>query len=130
MTKVKKSKLPKRPSRKSLVRQLDETVSLLVRARDKVCVTCGSVKQLGCGHLFSRVAYSTRWDLVNCHAQCWPCNFRHEHDPYPFMKFATDLLGADGVEALHRQYTTPRKWKDYELVELLEELRLQLEKIQ
>ena len=42
------------------------------------------------------------------------------------MKFVTDLVGAEAVEALHRQYVTPRKWKDYELVELLEELRKEL----
>ena len=129
VAKTKKSKLPKKPSRKSLVRQLDETVSLLVRKRDKVCVTCGSIKRLGCGHVFSRVAYSTRWDLTNCHCQCAICNLKHEYDPYPYMKFLTDILGVEGVEALHRQYVTPRKWKDYELTGLLEELKVQLESI-
>jgi len=45
------------------------------------------------------------------------------------MKFLTDILGVEGVEALHRQYVTPRKWKDYELVELLEELGSQLQEL-
>jgi 5-methylcytosine-specific restriction endonuclease McrA len=68
-------------SRKTLIRLLDAKVSQIVIARDGACVQCGSTDQLTCGHLFSRRLFATRWDLDNCHTQCWPCNFRHSHYP-------------------------------------------------
>lgn len=109
-------------TRKGLVKKLDKVVSEYVRARDKRCVTCNSTERLGCGHIFSRIAYSTRWDLENCHAQCWACNYKHEYDPYPYMQWAEQKLGKDGLEALHIRYNTPRKFKDHDLEDLIKEL--------
>src|ERR1035437_7794925 len=102
-------------SRKGLVKKLDKAVSVSVIERDKKCVTCDSTDRLGCGHLFSRVAYSTRWDLMNCYAQCWPCNFRHEFDPYPLTNYFINKYGQDTYQVLHSQYVTPRKYKNFQL---------------
>lgn len=112
----------KKPSRKTLVKKLDEAVSLYIRNRDKKCVVCGSTERLTNGHIFSRVAYSTRWDVSddgNCHAQCWPCNFRHERDAYPYNNWYIINFGKDKWDELHRRYATPRKYKDFELSDLL-----------
>lgn len=112
----------KKPSRKTLVKKLDQAVSLYIRNRDKACVVCGSSERLNNGHLFSRTAYSTRWDVTedgNCHAQCWPCNFRHERDAYPFNNWYIMKFGKDKWDELHRRYATPQKYKDFELIELL-----------
>lgn len=106
-------------ARKKLVTKLDRAVSELVRARDKRCVVCGSTQRLTCGHLFSRVAYSTRWDLLNCHAQCWSCNYKHELDSYPYTKWFLEKYGMDAYDELHLRYATPRKFKDWELEEML-----------
>jgi 5-methylcytosine-specific restriction endonuclease McrA len=110
-------------SRKGLVKKLDHVVSQIVIARDKKCVICGSTEKLGCGHLFSRVAFSTRWDLDNCYASCWPCNFRHEYDPYPMMEAVKHFKLFDvNIEALHRKYVTPHKYTTPQLEELYNEL--------
>jgi hypothetical protein len=116
--------MSKKPSRKTIVRKLDKIVSQIVIERDGKCVVCGTTNNLTCGHLFSRVAYSTRWDLDNCYAQCLSCNLKHEYDPYPMMKVIEEKLGKKMVEAMHRRYVTPHKFKTYELGLLYEELEL------
>lgn len=128
----------KKPSRKTIVRNLDKIVSQIVKARDGKCIVCGTTQNLTCGHLFSRVAYSTRWDLTNCYAQCLSCNFRHESDPYPMTEAVKKLwerqlkdyreesrsqIASAQLDDIHRKYVTPRKFKDFELLELLEELK-------
>lgn len=135
--------MSKKPSRKTLVRKLDALVKQIVIARDGKCIVCGTTQNLTPGHLFSRVAYSTRWDLDNVYAQCLNCNFRHESDPYPMteavkerhllyikQRYAnTSIPDVDGwLEDLHREYVTPHKYKTYELAELLDELTDTFEK--
>jgi hypothetical protein len=125
-------------SRKGIVKKLDSLVSKIVIARDKKCIICGSTNKLGCGHLFSRIAYSTRWDLDNCYASCWACNFRHEYDPYPMQMACKNLWGErhlgmcnppltikdleNWLFELHYRYVHPVKYKTYELAELYERL--------
>jgi hypothetical protein len=120
--------MSKKPSRKTIVRKLDALVKEIVIARDGKCIVCGTTQNLTPGHLFSRVAYSTRWDLDNVYAQCLNCNFRHESDPYPMIqavcsKQMTDHPAVDEwLDDLHRKYVTPHKYKTYELEELYNEL--------
>ena len=128
-------------SRKNWVRRLDALVKQIVIARDGECIVCHTKSNLTPGHLFSRVAYSTRWDLDNVYAQCLGCNFRHESDPYPMTEAVLDIFAGlkeikdpdflngefyDRAHAklddLHRKYITPRKFKTFELEELFNDL--------
>jgi len=111
-----------RTTRKSLVRKLDKIVSEIVILRDKKCVTCNSYDRLGCGHLFSRIAYSTRWELLNCACQCFICNYRHELDAYRYTKWFLDKYGQDEYDKLHVQYETPVVLKDWQLKEIYDQL--------
>jgi len=98
------------------VRELDRVFSLYIRKRDGgTCVLCGSTKNVQCGHLFSRMAYSTRWSSANCFAQCRDCNLRHEWDPYPFFRWARKTFGDDAIDSLHILYHTAVKYSDEEL---------------
>lgn len=112
--------LMKKLSRVALVRKLDTVFFRYIRERDKKCVVCGSTDRLTCGHLFSRIAHSTRWSELNCHAQCWPCNYKHEFDPYPMTSWFIKKFGQDTYDKIHLEYATPRKFKDFELEELIE----------
>ena len=109
-------------TRKGLVRKLDKIVGELVKMRDLKCVCCGSTTNLQPGHLFSRVAYSTRWDLNNVFCQCQSCNFKHEMDPYPLTNYYIKKFGKKAYDSLHRKYVTPVKYKDFQLQELYDEL--------
>jgi hypothetical protein len=118
----------RKTTRKGWVRKLDKICGDIVKLRDITCVCCGTTKDLTPGHLFSRIAYSTRWDLDNIFAQCKSCNFRHESDPYPLMNYAKLILTEGGVEELHRKYITPEKFKDFQLEELYNKLEKVLDK--
>lgn len=126
----------RKTTRKGWVRKLDALVKQIVVARDGKCIVCGTTKNLTPGHLFSRVAYSTRWDLDNVYAQCLNCNFRHESDPYPMtqavLKYQEmyNQVWKDSNEwlaNLHMTYVTPHKFKTYQLEELYNELSKQLD---
>ena len=117
-----KSKVHRKISRKGLVKKLDKLVSQIVILRDKKCVVCNSTNRLGCGHLFTRRYYSTRWDLQNCHAQCWKCNFKHELDPYPFTDFYLTKFGKPSYDALHARHVLVSPVKTWQLNILRDEL--------
>lgn len=110
----------KKPSRKTLVKKLDKVLSKYIRARDKRCVVCGSTERLTNGHLFTRRAYSTRWTELNCHCQCWGCNYRHEFDFYPYQNWFVKKYGQEVYDELYREYRTPRKFRNSDLIELIE----------
>lgn len=105
-------------TRKSLVKAADRAFSRYIIARDKGCVQCGTTQSLTCGHLFSRVAYSTRWNPDGAACQCAAHNMRHEYDPYPFTKYFVDHYGQKWVDDLHCLWSKPVKFKDYQLVEI------------
>ena len=113
-----------RTTRKGWVRKLDAICREIVLLRDGSCAICGTKNQPTPGHVFSRVAYSTRWDLTNIYQQCLSHNFRHEIDPYPFLSYAEKVLGKNGLEKLHLKYNTPKKLRDWELEAMYEELKL------
>lgn len=112
--------VPAKSPRKTAVAKLDRVFSLYIRARDGACVQCGTTAQLTCGHVFSRVAFSTRWDEENAYGQCASHNMRHEFDPYPFLEYARERLGQQGYDDLHLRYTQPRKFTTAELLELVD----------
>jgi len=118
--------MPRKPSRKTLVRNLDNAVSRYIRDRDGCCVLCGTTSPLDNGHLFTRKNYSTRWDISddgNCHALCKKCNFRDSHDTYYYRRWFRETFSIERYDELHLQFSTFRKFKNFELEELLEEIK-------
>lgn len=113
MTKLKK------PSRKLLVRNLDRIFSLYIRKVYTSCVNCGTTESLTCGHLFSRIAYSTRWDELNCTTQCMSCNMRHEYDSYPLTSWFLDKYGREAYDQLHFKHRKTHKFSNADLQELI-----------
>jgi hypothetical protein len=65
-------------SASKLKKELDDIFSKFIRERDKhICYTCGIQMEPSdsqCGHFRSRTHLITRFDEVNCHAQCENCN--------------------------------------------------------
>lgn len=117
-----KGKKGKMSSRKAIVPKIDALVSKIVIERYKKCVVCGSTKQLGCGHIFARSHYSTRFDITidgNCHAQCWKCNYRHKFDPIPYYSWYQNLFGMKGFIALYNRWKTIKQYKTKDLEKLL-----------
>ena len=117
--------MAKNTKRKRVVRRLDEVVSKYIRLRDKKCVQWGKQEKLTNGHVFSRRAYNTRWDVSengNCHTQCWGCNFSHVNDNYDYYKWYIDKFGAERVDELRFEFKKSVKFTTAELEELYEEI--------
>ena len=117
--------MAKKTPRQRVVKRLDDIVSKYIRERDQACVQCGSQENLTNGHVFSRRAYNTRWDISkdgNCHTQCWGCNFRHSKDNYEYFHWYVKKFGQDKFESLRFQYRAIKKYKTPELEELYEEI--------
>jgi hypothetical protein len=115
-------------SRKGWITKLDTIVSHIVIKRDGKCVVCGSGDQLTCGHVFSRKHFSTRWDLLNCHCQCWPCNYKHVHDTYPYLQWFRNRFSQEVLDQLYEKFNSETHLKAHDLASLYEELKLILDK--
>jgi 5-methylcytosine-specific restriction endonuclease McrA len=114
--------MPKRSKRKTLINKLDAAVSAYVIRRDGCCVQCGTSNQLTCGHLFSRRLMSLRWDLDNCHCQCWPDNFRHNHYPEYYTAWFLREFGKAKYLKLEARAHQVKKWSIPELEDMLSEV--------
>lgn len=111
--------MTKESKRKTLVKSLDKIFSVYIRLKYGHCVVCLKREGLQCGHLFSRVAYSTRWDEDNAFGQCAGCNLRHEHDPYPLTNYFLKRFGQDKYDELYRRHKKIKKHTDQDLQKLI-----------
>jgi|SRR3989304_4989922 len=113
-----------RTTRKGWIKKLDKLVSEIVVARDGQCVVCGSKEKLGCGHLLTRGAYATRWNLINCNCQCWADNFSHEMHPEKYTLWFLKHFGKEMYEELVQLHHTTTHYKAFDLQAMYEELML------
>jgi hypothetical protein len=93
-------KPPEKGSRRWRVAELDRYTALIVRRRDRRCVTCGTMRGLQCSHFYSRRHLSTRFDLRNCNGMCARCNQRHNDDSSAYLRFMNERYGPDVVAEL------------------------------
>jgi len=116
--------MPRKPSRKTLVKKLDTIFSIYIRRRytkDNIaeCVTCGKQdhwKSLQAGHFMSRKHYATRWDEENVQVQCNACNVFRYGEQYLFSRY----LGDDKADELLAKSRQIQKFTDVDLIDLIE----------
>jgi hypothetical protein len=113
-------------SRKWLIAELDKYTSVIVRRRDRRCVTCGSTRSLQCSHFYSRRYLAIRFNLVNCNAMCGRCNRRHNDDPFPYMTYMQRKYGPDAIAELHELRMRLCKVTDEVLAQTLAEYKAML----
>jgi Bacteriophage Lambda NinG protein len=113
-------KRPETGSRRWLVAELDRLTSVIVRRRDRRCVTCGSREKLQCSHFYSRRHVATRFDLRNCNAMCARCNRQHNSDPSSYLRFMERCHGAEVLAELEGLRAGNGKVSEDELGELFE----------
>ena len=113
----KKKKLP--PIRK-LLKKADTVFSLWIRNRDgNKCVLCGSTQVVQCGHLIKRGKHSTRFDELNCNAQCSRCNFKHNQYPEPYTAWFLTRFGYGAYLQLTEKSKELHKFTRSELEEII-----------
>ena len=117
--------MPRKISRKGLVKKLDTVFSLYIRQRyaDRngmvKCCTCSTVKhwkEMDCGHFMSRKHMSTRWVEDNCSTQCKKCNVFRYGEAYLFSVF----LGSELADSLYQMSKKTVKYSNVDLEEMIE----------
>lgn len=94
--------------RSKAIAKLDKVFSLYIRQRDAQngyfkCISCGQFKpleQADCGHYINRQHIATRFDEVNCNAQCRKCNRFEEGNMQGYRKGLIEKYGEKAVELL------------------------------
>jgi hypothetical protein len=117
-----RAKKPKRSITK-LKKDLDRIFSIYIRQRDTnaaglvVCYTCKREMEFNKsqnGHFVPRQYLATRWDEVNCHAQCYACNMLYNGQPSAYAARLKKDYGPDMVELLESKRTLLVKDFPYE----------------
>ena len=116
--------MARKPSRKTIVKNLDTIFSIYIRMRRAKndiaeCVTCGKNdhwRAMQAGHFMSRKFYSTRWDERNVEVQCMGCNVYRYGEQFKFSKH----LGQDLSDELLAESRKTVKFADFELLEMID----------
>ena len=117
-------KIKKKPDLKA---RLDKEFSLYIRLRDSSggyfkCISCGQIKpfeQADCGHYINRQHMSTRFDEMNCNAQCRKCNRFMEGNMSGYRRGLVAKYGEQRVLLLESKKNQTRKYSDFEYAELI-----------
>lgn len=111
-----------------LIKRADNVFSLLVRVRaannngNCTCVTCEKVQhysQMHNGHYALRENKSTRFDVVNCHPQCYECNMANKGYAKRHKEYIINRYGLGCFEELQRRARQSYKFSHSELRELI-----------
>lgn len=118
--------------------KLDKVFSLYIRLRDAMpggyfrCISCGQIKpfeQADCGHFVNRQHMSTRFDEMNCNAQCRKCNRFMEGNIQDYRKGLIKKYGEKAVILLEAKKHRARKYTDFEYNELIKYYSALVEKL-
>lgn len=118
-------KVKKKPDLKA---KLDREFSLYIRLRDTMdngyfrCISCNQVKpfeQADCGHYINRQHTSTRFDEMNCNAQCRKCNRFMEGNIQGYRQGLVRKYGEQRVLLLEARKNETRKYTDFEYEALI-----------
>ena len=129
-------KIAKKPDYKA---KLDKVFSMYIRLRDTMpsgyfkCISCGQIKpfnQADCGHYINRQHMSTRFDEMNCNAQCRKCNRFEEGNIQGYRKGLIDKYGEQKVILLESKKNTTRKFSDFEYKALIKYYTTLVKKMQ
>ncbi len=117
----------KKPSRKTLVKNLDAIFSQYIRKRYAIngiseCFTCGiknEYKKQQAGHFASRRHYSTRWNEFNVQVQCYSCNICNQGMQFEFGKKLCLKYGDNFAEDLMIESKKTVKFTESDLTHLI-----------
>ena len=127
-------KTKKKPDLKA---KLDKVFSEYIRKRDTNngvfrCISCGKIlpyEQADCGHYINRKHMSTRFDEMNCNAQCRSCNRFDEGNMQGYRRGLVAEYGEQKVLLLESKKNTTRKYSDFEYGELIKHYKEEIKKL-
>ena len=127
-------KTKKKPDLKA---KLDKVFSEYIRKRDTRngvfrCISCGRLlpyEQADCGHYINRKHMSTRFDEMNCNAQCISCNRFDEGNIQGYRRGLVALYGEQQVTLLEAKKHHFRKYSDFEYEVLIKHYKEEIKKL-
>lgn len=117
---------------------LDRIFSEYIRRRDSdangyiKCISCGKIihwKDSDCGHYINRKHNSTRYDEINCNAQCRSCNRFDEGNIQGYRRGLITKYGLEKVEMLELKKFNKMKLGEFEINVLTKEYKKKLNTI-
>lgn len=110
--------------------KLDKVFSQYIRLRDMIgdtrsfkCISCGRIlpiNQADCGHYINRQHMATRYNEMNCNAQCRSCNRFDEGNMQGYRKHLVWKHGENQVLLLESMKYETRKYAEFEYKALIE----------
>lgn len=127
-------KTKKKPDLKA---KLDKVFSEYIRKRDTYngvfkCISCGKLlpyEQADCGHYINRKHMATRFDEMNCNAQCRSCNRFDEGNMQGYRRGLVAKYGEQQVTLLEAKKHTFRKYSDFEYDVLIKHYKEEIKKL-
>ena len=127
-------KTKKKPDLKA---KLDKVFSEYIRKRDTrngvfKCISCGRIlpyEQADCGHYINRKHMTTRFDEMNCNAQCRSCNRFDEGNIQGYRRGLVTLYGEQQVTLLEAKKHNLRKYSDFEYEVLIKHYKEEIKKL-
>ena len=127
-------KTKKKPDLKA---KLDKVFSEYIRKRDTNngvfrCISCGKLlpyEQADCGHYINRKHMATRFDEMNCNAQCRSCNRFDEGNMQGYRRGLVAEYGEQKVLILESKKNTTRKYSDFEYEVLIKHYKEEIKKL-
>jgi predicted restriction endonuclease len=117
-----KRKLPKKDSKRAIMKELDIAWAKKVKSLMPECAVCGRTSYLNAHHIFSRRYMSTRWNINNGISLCRGCHLYFAHQKYEeFRDIVLGILGVEGFASLKRESNEIKKWDKEELEMLLQQ---------
>lgn len=95
--------MPRKISKKSLIKKCDILWSGIIKIRDRRCIRCGKNNLLNAAHIYSRSNKNVRYDLQNGITLCVGCHFWGHQNPIEFTKFVIKKLGEDKIKELSKK---------------------------
>ena len=123
-----------RTTEQTLIAKLDRVFSLFIRQRDSKdgyfeCISCGKIKpykQADCGHFVNRSYVSTRYDEINCNAQCRNCNRYKKGSNQGYRRGLLKKYGVKAEDILTRKKSITLKLAPFEIELMIVEYKEKL----
>ena len=96
------------------------------------CTSCGKIKpfeQADCGHYINRQHMNTRFDEMNCNAQCRHCNRFMEGNIQDYRRRLVSKYGERSVLLLEAKKNVSRQFSDFQLEEMITHYKEEAKKL-
>lgn len=120
-------------------KKLDTVFSQYIRLRDMIgksctfqCISCGKIKpinQADCGHYINRQHMATRFNEMNCNAQCRSCNRFDEGNMQGYRRNLVFRHGEQKVQLLESMKYETRKYTEFEYKLLIDHYKKEIKRL-